>query len=138
MTLQPCQREASGPVRRDWEPRRFLDRVFRAAVLLWVAGAAAGALVGTHAFLGAAVGGALAVTMFGFQRRLAYCCLARAASGGRARALLWLYWFRLPVLGVALFYLLKAEAAALPALCFGVGVVPMAIVIAAMRPGAEA
>lgn len=104
---------------------------------MWVAGAAAGALVGTRVFLGAALGGALAVTMFGIQRRLAHRYLARAASGGRARALLWLYWLRLPPLGVALFYLLRTEAASLPALCFGVGVVPMAILIAAMRPGAE-
>jgi len=128
MTLQPCQREASGPVRHDPEPRRFLDRVFRAAVLLWVAAAVAGALVGMRAFLGVALGGALAVTMFGIQRRLAYCCLSRAVSGD---------WCRLPALGAGLFYLLRADAASLPALCFGVGVVPMAVIIAAVRPGDE-
>ncbi|KPJ64331.1 hypothetical protein AMK68_01860 [candidate division KD3-62 bacterium DG_56] len=114
-----------------------MDRVFRAAVLLWVAAAVAGALVGMRAFLGVALGGALAVTMFGIQRRLAYCCLSRAVSGARARALLWLYWCRLPALGAGLFYLLRADAASLPALCFGVGVVPMAVIIAAVRPGDE-
>jgi hypothetical protein len=136
MTLQPRKREAGGPVGCDQEPRRFLDRVFRAAIVLWLAAAVAGAAVGPRALLGVGVGGALAVAMFGLQRRLAGGCLARVNSPGRARALLWLYWFRLPALGAGLFYLLRADAS-LPALCFGVGVVPMAVIVASIRPGGD-
>jgi hypothetical protein len=138
MTLQPCKREASGPVGCDPGSRRFLDRVFRAAVVLWLAAVVVGALLGRHAVVGTAVGGAVAVSLFSVQRRLAGQCLARAASGAKARALLWLYWCRLPAMGAGLFYLLRAEAVSLPALCFGVGVVPMAMIIAAVGSGAEA
>lgn len=115
----------------------FLDRVFRAAVVLWLAAVVVGALLGVHAAIGTGIGGAVAVSLFSVQRRLAGQCLARATSDKRTRALLWLYWCRLPAMGAGLFYLLRAEAVSVPALCFGVGVVPMAMIVAAIGSGGE-